>query len=957
MDAFLKLVANDLYSRFGNTISSLTLIFPSQRASLFFNRHLSGLLSKPIWLPKTESLGNLMFQISGLRPVDHISLIFKLYDVYREQLKSQESFDSFYFWGEVMHADFDQIDKFRVNPDNLFTNIRNLKDIEQKFGGFTPEQIESIKKFFLGFSDSDSQLKERYLKIWNSLGAIYHNFQLELLNNGLGYEGLAYRRAADMLEKNHDLLSDNPIAFIGFNALNDCEKTLFQHVKLNGKALFYWDYDPYYVENDLHEAGTFIRSNLKLFPNSLKVDSSSNFDDEKEVFVVSTPSAISQTKVVPMLLNKILNLADNVDINSAIVLPDENLLLSVLSAIPEEFNQVNVTMGYPVRETPAYALAENIIQLLIGSRKGNNEIHKYYYKNIQSVINHPYVQLIDPDACNEINKWIIAENVVYVDKQVLEKSKLTSLIFTFPESEATLAKYLCNIFNEIASGINTIIKENENHSLRIDLEFVYSVVLALNRLSDNMALVEFDIGIKVFHQLFRKALAQQRVSFNGEPLSGIQVMGFLETRTLDFENIIILSVNDDVLPGKKSQPSFITPSVRYAYNLPDIQHQNAIYSYYFFRSIQRSKRIYLVYTDKAEGISSGEISRYALELQYDSKVKLNFIDIKFDLGIVHAEPISVQKNERVIEKLNQFCDSSVSGKRLYPTALSKYIECPLMFYFNVIAGIRKPKEVLEEVDIPGFGQIIHKSMEMLYGSIGGHEVTKNDIENLINNSESVNSIIEKAFIEVYCKSEKNALPINLSGRNQLILSLVKKLINRILVVDMSRAPFIINALEQAISSVVELDTTEGKRLIRMGGVIDRLEVKNNTAVIVDYKTGGYNTKGSYKLIDELFNPKNSKKSKDIFQIFTYCYLLKNETEFVDIIPQLWYVRNAATDYMPGVICDKELVLSFNLKFQEFHERLMILLSEIFDTTIPFTQTKNSESCKYCDYSIICQRSG
>lgn len=959
MTPFLKLVAEDLFKDFGKEISNINLVFPNRRASLFFNKYLSESIEEPIWQPSVTTISDLMYRISGLNQVDPVSLIIKLYDIYSKQLHSLETFDNFYFWGEVMLADFDQIDKYRVDADKLFTNVVDIKEIDERFGGFSPEQLEALKAYLGVMTDSnDSIIKDRYLSIWRVLGSIYKEFRSQLNSEGLCYEGLAYSLAASKLDSRSDFQLDGTYAFIGFNALNGCEKSLFRHLKKSNKALFYWDYDSYYIQSDVHEAALFLRDNLYEFPNKLHSNHFNNFNNDSKIYLISAPSAVTQAKLIPQIIDKLRVITPELNINTAIILPEEHLLLPVISALPDSIGELNITMGYPLKETAAYNLAEFLIKLHINARSNEEGNVRFYHKDVLSVLNHPYLQIIDSASCTSIIKRINAENIVFIDSNILNSSPILQAIFVKQSSGKEIVKYLVEV-NKMLAGLINQKTEEKTFNSRIELEYIYSLYTNLNRLGDVIDQNSIDLSIKIFRQLFRKALLQVRVSFSGEPLSGVQVMGFLETRTLDFENIIMLSVNDDVLPGNHHRPSFITPSLRFAYGLPDYTHQDAMYAYYFYRLLQRSKNVYLVYRNRAEGLTSGELSRFVLQLLMESGKKIERIDVKFDLGIAAQSEISIDKTEGVLVKLNRYLANSEGTKYLSPSAFTAYLNCPLQFYYRYIADIREPDEVSEEVDLPGFGKILHAVMELIYTSIEKDNIDRIDLEQLLKDKSKIEQLIDKAYSKIYLKKEKSDIRSLLAGRNLLVLEQIKHTINKMLKTDIKRTPFKIIKQEEKVNAIIEFLSNRESHQLRIGGIIDRLDTDGNIIRVVDYKTGTAKDKGVFSSIDDLFDPKKLDKVKEVFQIFTYCYALKQQEGYKDIKPELWFVRNTASDYLPNVSYSDSKVISevqsFNRWEDVFVEKLKGLLADIFDTSKPFSQTTDEKVCKKCAYISICGR--
>lgn len=960
MIPFLKLVADDLFKEFGKDISNLNLVFPSRRASLFFNKYLSENLETPIWQPSTVTISELMYRVSGLRQTDSLSSIIKLYNIYQKQLHTQETFDSFYFWGEVMLADFDQVDKYRVDASKLFTNILDIKEIDERFGGFSPEQIEILKIYLGVITDSNNSIiRDRYLSIWKVLGPIYKEYRANLIAEEIGYEGLAYSLAAEKLERSTSNLLEGTFVFIGFNALNECEKTLFRSLKKEGRACFYWDYDLFYSQSDIHEAAMFLRDNIYEFPNKLNRELFNNFREDSKISLVSAPSGIIQAKLVPQIIEKLKGETSVLNINTAIVLPEEYLLQPVLSALPNDLDDLNITMGYPLKETAAYSLAEFLIRLHSNARIAKDGKVRFYHKDILSVLNHPYIQLVDGDSCKTTISSINSGNIIYADSSILAKSEISGKIFLGQSNGNQVAQYLTEIFKTIAGAIASK-NHNNNINTRLELEYLYSLYTNINRLSDVLKSNEIDISIKVFYQLFRKALAQAKVSFSGEPLSGIQIMGFLETRTLDFENLIILSTNDDVLPGNHHRPSFIAPSLRFVYGLPDYSHQDAIYGYYFYRLLQRAKNVYLVYRNRAEGLMSGELSRFVLQLLVESKKSIEKIDVKFDLGSTLQSEIVIEKTDGVIQRLNRYLDQNENSKSLSPSAFTSYLSCPLKFYFRYVADIREAEEVSEEVDLPGFGKILHAAMEMIYSEIAKSVIEKTDLEHLLKDDARIDGLIESAFAKELFNSDKQDLKVQLAGRNLLVLEQIKFSIKKMLRTDIRRTPFSIIKQEEKVNAILPFNSNGSDYRLRIGGIVDRLEKTGSAITVLDYKTGKSDGKGVFSSIHDLFDPKKIDKVKEVLQIFIYCLALKQQEGYTDIKPALWFIRNTSVDYLPGVLYKESKTIrevnSFNEWEVEFMQELQVLSSEIFDKNQSFRQTSEKKTCKNCPYSSICGRS-
>lgn len=962
MLSFLQLVVDDLLKRFNGNFEGVTLVFPSRRAGLFFNKYLSEKIQKPIWAPESLSIGEIMERLSGLKQADSISLISRLYLIYKNVKGVDEPFDSFYFWGEVILADFDQVDKYRVDAVKLYANVKDIKEIEERFGGLTPEQAEIIRNY-LGViaSFDESKLRDNFLTIWKVMGDIYSRFTSELIENGLCYEGLAFRRATDRLSANHlNLAIPNNIVFIGFNALNECEKQLLGYCKKHKNALFYWDYDKAFVDNPFHEAGTFIRENLVNFPNALPFELfTDSTDQSKKVNIIAAPSTVTQAKLIPKILEDIKRDGGLLNETTSIVFPRENLLITALQSIPQDVEQLNITMGYPIKETPAFSLVETLIKLQINKRLYSDKSFGLYYRDVLTLLNHPYIRIIEHDNSAKLIGDIKQKNLFYLKLNSVDLSPFLASVLRVIDSANDLPAYLLGIVNAIAKAISN--RETDGNQVNIDLEFLYALHKCLNRLAGVIVSFDFEISPKLFLQIFRKAFVQERVSFSGEPLAGLQLMGFLETRALDFENLVVLSFNDDIIPGRNYTISFITPSLRIAYGLPDFRHHDSVYAYYFYRLLHRAKRVYLVYSSRTEGLSSGEKSRFALQLEYEQLVgRVNTIPVNFHVELNPLTPIVVNKSDDVINSLVGNLHKEGLGIVLSPSGLTSYLTCPLRFYFRYGVGIHEPDEIAEEVGIQEFGSIIHAVMEQIYKPFEGQMVTAGLIDGMLKNSKSLNQTIDIAFCKIFLNDESTASLQNLSGRNLLARNAMQYTIRKMLKVDMQRAPFQMVSHEKKV--YINVDITDNDRIaqVKLGGIIDRIESKADTLWIIDYKTGNPKDKGKFNVIAELFNDERVEKVKEVFQIFCYALAAQSIYENQRIKPGLWFVKALKPGEQPFVKVKVDTrnsrdVDDFQQYANEFRAGLQNLIATIFDKSIPFAQTQKTDRCKTCPYIGICGR--
>lgn len=962
MSNFLQLVAKDLYQRFGDRLPEVTLVFPSRRAGLFFNKYLAELILKPIWSPKVITINELMQQIAELNIDDSINLVTKLYTTYNKIRGINEPFENFYFWGEVMLADFDQVDKYMVNAKQLFSNIKDIKEIEEKFGGLTPEQTEALKDYLGVMANNQiSELREKHLNIWGILFNIYKQFKEELEKEKLAFEGMAYRKAADILsDRSTSPPLPNPIAFVGFNALNNCEKALFKRCKGDVNTLFYWDYDPVFVDNKKHEAGMFIRNNLLHFPNALPrqlIEDSTK--KPKTVKMVAAPSNVAQTKLVPKILKEMMLEGAQLNESTAVVLPKENILIPTLQAIPAEAEELNITMGYPIKETPAYSIAEFLVKLQMNAKVNTEGVLRFYHKDVLAVLNHPYCRLCEPEISLDLANSLKRNNRIYPRRGELALSPFFDQIFSIEGSSKNLTKYLLAICNRIAQVVYEKASSDTNQNLRIDLEFLYALHKSITRLQGVLSNQEFEITHKVFLQLLRKAFVQERVSFSGEPLAGLQLMGFLETRALDFESIVILSFNDDVLPGRNHPVSFITPSLRFAFGLPDYKHHDAVYAYYFYRLLNRAKNIYLVYNSRAEGLSSGEKSRFGLQLEMEQmKGQIETIPVGYNLMLTPTAPVTIEKSQEIIDKLTENLSKRSGRITLSPSGLTTYITCPLRFYFRYVTKIDEEEEVSEEAGALEFGRIIHKTMEELYSNLTGKLVTANDIKLILAKEKFIEDTLDNIFNEIFLK-DNSAKKDELSGRNLLARNAMIYTIKKMLRFDANRAPFTLISHEQEVYTQVSINNPNIKS-VRLGGSVDRIEENNNSIWAIDYKTGKHDTKkGKFQEVDELFDPTKIDAGKEVFQTFCYSLTLKELYPQKAIKPAIWFVK-VAKSVNDFNINRKVKTKSYPVNdFREYHDEFLAglsnLLSDIFNSNIPFTQTADTDKCKSCPFINICGR--
>jgi len=945
---FLKTLAEALYKDYGDSIHEVCMVFPNRRAGLFFKKYLAAVAKQTLWSPQLFTINEFMLQLSDLQTADSVDLVFEVYEIYRKNTNQPESLDEFWNWGEMMLADFDDIDKYLVDASSLYSNIRDLKEIDSHFD-LTEEQKDTIRKFWGFFAGNElSGQQESFLKIWNILHTVYTRLNKKLKENGLGYEGMIYRGIAENIKAgNYPDLPWKKVIVCGFNALNKAERELFRYLRNSGKGRFFWDYDTWYLNDGISEAGRFMRKNIAEFPPDTELEKFDNIHSRK-VSIYELPSDITQAKYLNTLLNKEKR-SDLVNFNhTALILGDEDLLIPVLTSMPENVEDINITMGYPMSSTPVYSFVDKLLKMQknSASHKGKRK-DKFYFRDVLSILNHQYLKLAYEEDVLEKIREINNKNLMYLDLSFFQESKILKLIFRKVSETADLASYIREILLEVAGMIS---KEEQDLHNKLEREYIYHLLLRLNKLKGIFEGNESIVSIETFSRVFRKVLKNLRIPFEGEPLAGLQIMGILESRLLDFSHVIFLSMNDGVMPKSHSSFSYIPHNLRFAYGMPTREDHDAIYAYYFFRLLQRTEHVSLFFNSRSDGLNSGEKSRYIYQVLYNSRFITNFKSIGFNISGRDAVPINISKTPEIFKTLEKF---SVNGKKyLSPSALNNYISCSLKFYFNYVAGLRELDTVSEEIEADTFGNLLHEAMQLNYKNFEGEVIKPGDFEVLLSPAH-VKDTLDKAFRKEYYKSKDDTQEVVPEGRNIIIYEVLKRYMIRILQIDKEYSPFEIVSLEKEYSSMVALGEGSSRFEIRVGGKIDRIDKKEGVARIIDYKSGQADTK--FNGLEKLFDKSFDKRNKPAFQTILYSWIFsKNSNESI-INPGLYVTRKLfQPEFSPMVKMDKE---NFNIHefLPEFESFLNQVLAEIMNSEVPFSQTEVLNNCEYCPYADICHR--
>lgn len=957
MNSFLYRIAKTYYIEHEESISDFTFVFPNRRAGLFFQRYISELAEKPVFSPDILTINECFTSASAWQTADRLSNLFRLYRIYSEQSGSEETFDSFVFWGEMLLSDFEDVDKYRVDAKQLFTNITELKQIDQLFNVFSDKQVEAIRQFWSNFVPvTEGKTQEDFVATWKILLPVYQQFHAELIAENTATEGMICRDVADRLQAKDEIpeFKNKQFVFIGFNALNPCERTLMAELQKRGQTDFYWDYDAAELRDSDNQASRFYAENIHIFPSKYPIEPLVESLQEKEIELIAVPSAVGQTKQAFSILNKLFptDVPNQSWIKTAVVLPDESLLVPLLHSLPAQIGKVNVTMGFPLKSTPVSGLIEHIFELQKRMRISGERV-SFYHQTVSNILNHQYISLLCNDESNQLIRQMAENNWIYIDAEELKMNELLATIFV-PQTETyTFLPYLLQILRSLQNGWQQA--SDDIHNYQLECDFLYQYYVTINRMADIMKgkPVDIDMNMDTLVRLTRQLTAGITIPFVGEPLDGLQIMGVLETRGLDFENLIITSFNEGVYPQKSSTNSFIPYNLRRGFELPTTEHQDAITAYNFYRLIHRAKRIFFLYDSRTEGMQTGEVSRFMHQLHYHYGVIVQKKTISFDIGFGNAQAIQIEKSPTVMKNLLRFTSSEEFSPSLSASSINTYIDCPLQFYLTKVEDVEQTDEVTETVEANMFGTLFHAVMENLYLPFKSQMIQVSDFDLLIGRTLQIDTEIVRAFASKYFKKKNNAI-VPLEGNNLLIASVLRKYILQVLKVDKKHAPFRYISSEERCS--IKFPIQNGQENVNLKGFIDRIDEKEGRLRILDYKTGI--GKLEFKNLDEVFEHNKDNRPKFVLQTFLYGIFYKENAGNKTITPGIYYIRDVFKDDFDTELFNKELkekVTYFEQYEDNFRVHLTTCLEEIFNPEIPFLQTENVKVCQYCPYVGVCNR--
>ena len=959
MESFLKLVAADLYKHTEGNLAHTAVVFPNKRAGLFFNEYLAQESESPIWSPAYVSISELFRSLSPWEVGDPVKLVCELYKIFRRETQSTETLDDFYFWGEMLISDFDDADKNIEDTDKLFSNLQDLRNIMDDYTFIDDEQEEAIRQFFQNFSiERRTALKERFISLWDVLGNIYKGFRESLASQNIAYEGMMYRHVIEHL--NVDKLPYEKYVFVGFNVLNKVEHTLFTQLKDAGKAVFYWDYDEFYMKENrqavTHEAGEFIRRNFRDFPSPLAGELFKNISKPKEVHNIASSTENAQARYLPQWIRNNLTTPEK---ETAVVLCNEALLQPVLHSLPAEVKHVNITMGFPLSQTPVYSFLIALLEL--HTHGFNFKSGRYTFQSVVTLLKHPYTRQLTGQA-ELLEKELTRNNRFYPLPGELGKDEFLTRLFTPLSGNLNLCIRLSETLQQVA-GIyqaNTSGTEDTDAFNQLYRESLFKAYTTINRFRTLIEEDELTVQSETFRRLLVKVLSATNIPFHGEPAIGMQVMGVLETRNLDFRHLVLLSVNEGQLPKSGGDSSFIPYNLRKAFGMTTIEHKIAVYAYYFYRLLQRAERITLMYNTSSDGLNRGEWSRFMLQflIEWPHPITRQFLEA--GQSPQGTSPITVEKTPDVMRRMQSLFDVRANPKAKFsPSALNYYLDCPLKFYYRYVAGLSAPDEVSAEIDSATFGSIFHYAAEHIYKDLTTHGkvINKEALETLLRNEVKLQDYVDTAFKKLFFNVPQNEKP-EYNGVQLINSAVIARYLKQLLQNDLRYAPFTFIASEMEVDEPIDIQTPKGVIKSRIGGIIDRMDSKDGTLRIVDYKTGGDADTPPH--VESLFIP-DKKRSNYVFQTFLYAAIMCRKQPTMKIAPALLYIHRAATETYSLVIQmgeprkPKEAVEDFSKYEKEYRERLQGLLEEIFNPEKSFTQTEIIEKCTYCDFKALCKR--
>lgn len=954
--AFLSEVADHLLTNHKYQLGDCTVVFPNRRAGLFLKKYVSQKVEKPVWSPTTLSLEDFLFRFSPHKKSDPLTLIFELFEAFQQHQGKSEGFESFYFWGEMLLRDFEEVDHYLVNPDQLFTYVKDDRQLAEDFYFLDEEQEKIIKQFWQEFLPIATKTQEQFVETWKILLPVYATFKERITQQGIGYTSHVYRTLVQDLHQIH-WDSNKPLIFAGFNALTPAEEVLIKHFISEHNAQIIWDIDAYYLEDINQEAGGFLRRYSAdtilgtSFPQPVPV----RINKPKKVEVTGVSLEVGQAKLIGEEIARLMNVGVKEE-EIVIVLPQDYMLFPILNALPDQVEKLNVTMGYPLKDTPLFGLLEAAIELQEHASLSPENGLSFYHKPAIDILSHPYLYKEDKNPLDKLISDIKKKNQIRIFQQEIQtiQSTVLNTIFRQVGEEGSLTNYL----QEIVSILGDQVIER----FGLEKEYLYHFQQLLSRLNEILEKQSVSVDLKTYKGLFRKAARSVKIPFTGEPVEGLQIMGVLETRNLDFKHVFMMNMNEDIFPSSQRSGSFVPYRIRKAFELPTFETQDSIYAYLFYRLFHHGKELSFYYNMFADFGLSGEVSRFIRQIELESELEIIWKKLSNTVQVNEIKPISIETTPNVLDRLSIYTDqvAEQDQRRLSASALNIYFDCKLKFYFRYVLRLFSGDELSDDLDARHFGNALHKTLEFLYLDAmqekGSRIIDENDFFRL---ESSIEGAMEKAFKEEF--GMKNKKRFEFKDRNVVMAEIIRKFVKQVIEMDKAYVPFEIVSLEDedkydrhvAIQSM-------GKNIkVKLGADIDRVDKKNGLVRVLDYKTGRDETEiGAF---DNLFDPDVNYKykagRKAGYQTFFYAWLYASKYgEESSIVPGLINIKQLfQKDFDYRLKTDGNPIADSRTYLSSFEQKMKELLEEIFNTSQPFNQTDDERKCTFCDFKGICER--
>lgn len=915
-NSFLDKLAKVLIENYSEQLVNTIIVLPNKRAKIFLVEAIKIQVNTNILSPKIVSIEEFIQDIAGIRTIDPIELLFEFYEVYlsNTETSKQQSFEIFANWAKTLLQDFNEIDRYLLDPNHVLSYLKDIEDIK-KWG------IEVENK---------TQLLENYIDFWKLLPNYYKSLYSHLLNKEIGYQGLIYREAVNNINHFSDSINEKHYVFAGFNALNSAEERIIQHLIASDQAKIYWDIDQTFLNDPYHDAGLFVRrfkenwKHYKSNPFEWIVD---DFSQTKNIQIIGTPKTIGQAKIAGSIIENIINKNQNATLDKvAIVLSEENLLVPLLYSLPSVVGALNITMGYSSKNNPAQILIAKLFKMHTNALSRNAKNYVMYYKDVLDILTHP---LVEPYAKTAVLVNVINQNnYTFISHHKLMElnenpSDLFLLLFQrWENGSISVLETISRLLLMIKSNLS-----NDDEEEKITKAFVYAIFKVINKLINYYSQHSNIDKIETLFSIYKQVIDLAEVSFEGEPLQGLQIMGVLESRVLDFETVIITSMNEGKFPAGKSQNSFIPYDVKKELGLPTFKEKDAIYTYHFYHLLQRAKNIYLLYNTESEGLDAGEKSRFITQLEVEKQPKHNLTQEIYNAVLPETayQPMVVPKSESVMTRLREIAENGFS-----PSALTSYIRNPIQFYFQKILRISEVEEVEENIALNTLGTIIHETLKVLYEPFIGKFLSESDVLNCF---KLLDDEVLKQFKLVYKEGEIK------KGRNLLAFEVAKRNVLNFLKVELENIKngdaIKILALEQRFERVIEHSSLPFP--VKIGGSVDRIEEYNGNIRIIDYKTGKVEkasvTLKSWKgLTDDIKNDK-------IIQVLAYAFMYEKEANNKPIEAGIISFKNLKSGFLPFNFKEykEENTLINDVTMSNYIEQMVLLLNEILDVNIPFEE--------------------